>query len=95
MATVVVIVEEYVDPSEIADVMWSVATACEPSDTVDIIRNAWSSALDPRIDAADRSRGQTAHSKMIIDACKPSPGKNAFAPVTALAADEAHALAAK
>jgi hypothetical protein len=40
-----------------------------------------SSALDPRIDAADRSRGQTAHLKMIIDACRlrqmPTPERTA------------------
>jgi hypothetical protein len=57
--------------------------------------NAWSSALDPRINAADRSRGQTAHSKMIIDACKPFAWKDTFASVSALAADEARTLAAK
>jgi hypothetical protein len=47
------------------------------------------------VDAADRSRGQTAHSKMIIDACKPFDRRDTFAPVSALTADEAQALAAK
>jgi 4-hydroxy-3-polyprenylbenzoate decarboxylase len=71
MARLVIIVDEDVDPSDLADVMWAIATRCEPSETVDIIRNFWSSAPAPRIDAADRSRGHTAHSKMIIDTCKP------------------------
>jgi hypothetical protein len=35
------------------------------------MRNPWSWALAPRIDAADCRRGQNAHSKIIIDACKP------------------------
>ena len=55
--------------------MWAIATR---------IRNAWSSALDPRDDAADRSRGQTAHSKIIIDACKPFAWKDTFPPISAL-----------
>ena len=47
MARLDVIVDEDVDPSDLADVMWAITTRCEPSETVDIIRNAWSSALDP------------------------------------------------
>jgi 4-hydroxy-3-polyprenylbenzoate decarboxylase len=94
MARLVVIVDEDVDPPDLTDVMWAIATRCEPSETVDIIRNAWSSALDPRIDAADRSRGQTTHSKMIIDASKPFAAKthsHRFRPQP----DEARAPAAK
>ena len=95
MARLVVIVDEDVDPSDLADVTWAVATRCEPPETVDIIRNAWSSALDPRIDAANRSRDQTAHSKMILEACRPFAWKDTFAPVSALAEVEALARAAK
>ena len=51
MARIVVVVDEDVDPSNLADVMWAVATRCEPSEQLDIVRNAWSSALDPRISA--------------------------------------------
>ena len=63
--------DEDVDPCDLADVMWAIATRCEPAKQVDIIRNAWSSALDPRITPEARERGETSHSKMIIDACKP------------------------
>jgi 4-hydroxy-3-polyprenylbenzoate decarboxylase len=45
------------------------------------VRNAWSSALDPRLTADDRARGQTSHSKMIVDACKPFAWKDSY-PVT-------------
>ena len=44
--------------------------------------------LDPVSTPPDRSRGQTAHSKMTIDACKPFAWKGTFAPVSALASDE-------
>src|SRR5439155_3430678 len=66
MARVVVVVDDDIDPSNLQDVMWAVATRCEPSENVDIIRNAWSSALDPRIPEADKARGITSHSKIII-----------------------------
>jgi 4-hydroxy-3-polyprenylbenzoate decarboxylase len=92
MGRIVVTVDEDVDPSNLADVMWAVATRAEPSESVDIVRNAWSSALDPRITAEDRARGQTSHSKMIIDACKPFAWRNAFAPTSALSNEEARAI---
>jgi 4-hydroxy-3-polyprenylbenzoate decarboxylase len=38
--------------------MWAVAaTRCEPSEQLDVVRNAWSSALDPRIPADAKARG--------------------------------------
>jgi 4-hydroxy-3-polyprenylbenzoate decarboxylase len=49
MGRIVVVVDEDVDPSNLADVMWAIATRCEPSESIDMIRDAWSSALDPRI----------------------------------------------
>ncbi len=88
MGRLVVTVDDDVDPSDLADVMWAVATRCEPSEQVDIVRNAWSSALDPRITPADRARGQTAHSKMIVDACKPFGWKDEFPPASALSQAE-------
>src|SRR5580704_468179 len=49
MARIVVVVDDDIDPSNLADVMWAVATRCEPAEQLEVIRNAWSSALDPRI----------------------------------------------
>ena len=95
MARLVVTVDEDVDPSDLADVMWAIATRAEPAESVDIIRNAWSSALDPRIAPEERSRGQTSHSKMIIDACKPFAWKDTYATTSALTPEEAHEVEEK
>jgi 4-hydroxy-3-polyprenylbenzoate decarboxylase len=92
MGRIVVTVDDDVDPSDLADVMWAIATRCEPSESVDIVRQAWSSALDPRITADDRKRGQTSHSKMIIDACKPFGWKDEFPQTSALSRDDARAI---
>src|SRR5262249_24687919 len=78
MGRLVVTVDDDVDPSDLADVMWAITTRCEPAESVDIVRHAWSSALDPRITADARRRGETSHSKMIVDACKPFAWKEAF-----------------
>jgi 4-hydroxy-3-polyprenylbenzoate decarboxylase len=92
MGRIVVTVDDDVDPSNLADVMWAIATRCEPSESVDIVRRGWSSALDPRITAEDRERGRTAHSKMIIDACKPFCWKDEFPRTSALTPDDARAI---
>jgi 4-hydroxy-3-polyprenylbenzoate decarboxylase len=92
MGRLIVVVDEDVDPSNLADVMWAVTTRCEPSEQIDIIRNAWSSALDPRIPPESKLRGVTSHSKAIIDACRPFAWIDKFPRTSALSPDEARAI---
>ena len=92
MGRLVVTVDEDVDPSNLADVMWAITTRSEPSESVDIVREAWSSALDPRITPAAKARGATSHSKMIIDACQPFGWKAEFPPTSALSQAEARRI---
>ncbi len=91
MGRLVVVVDDDVDPSDLADVMWAVTTRCEPAEQIDIVRNAWSSALDPRIAADAKAAGITSHSKAIIEAVRPFGWKDKYPPTSALTADEARA----
>jgi len=95
MGRLVVVVDEDVDPSNLADVMWAVTTRCEPSESVDIVRNAWTSSLDPRLLPAARAAGATSHSKMIIDACKPFSWISEYPISSALLPAEAAEIEAK
>jgi 4-hydroxy-3-polyprenylbenzoate decarboxylase len=95
MARIVVVVDEDVDPSNLHDVMWAVATRCEPSEQLDVVRNAWSSTLDPRIPADAKARGVTSHSKVIIEACRPFPWLDKFPPTSALSLEESRAIEEK
>ena len=88
MGRIVVVVDEDVDPSNLADVMWAITTRCEPSESVDIVRNAWSSGLDPRIPDEAKKLGMTSHSKMIIDACKPFASRKQYPPTSSLSIQE-------
>ncbi|MGE3708554.1 MAG: UbiD family decarboxylase [Hyphomicrobiaceae bacterium] len=92
MGRVIVVVDDDVDPSNLADVMWAVTTRSEPSEQVDIVRGTWSSALDPRIAPAARAAGQTSHSKMIIDACIPFGMKADYPRTSAISIEEAKAI---
>jgi 4-hydroxy-3-polyprenylbenzoate decarboxylase len=95
MARIVVVVDADVDPSNLNDVMWAIATRCEPSEQIDIVRNAWSSALDPRISPADKARAVTSHSKVLIEACRPFSWQEKFPSTSALSLEEARAVEEK
>ncbi|HEY1541014.1 MAG TPA: UbiD family decarboxylase [Xanthobacteraceae bacterium] len=95
MGRLVVVVDEDVDPSDLNDVMWAITTRCEPSEQVEIVRNAWSSALDPRIPADAKARGTTSHSKLIIEAVRPFAWKDSFPPTSALSHDDARVITDK
>jgi len=92
MGRLVVVVDDDVDPSNLADVMWAITTRCEPSEQIDILRNAWSSALDPRIPPDARLAGVTSHSKAVIEACRPFAWIDQFPKTSALSQDEARAI---
>jgi 4-hydroxy-3-polyprenylbenzoate decarboxylase len=66
-AKFIVVVDEDVDATDINQVMWAIATRCSPEKDVDILRNTWSTWLDPtKNPPEERPYG----SKMIINACK-------------------------
>lgn len=95
MGRIVVVVDEDVDPSNLHDVMWAVATRSEPSESVDIVRNAWSSGLDPRIPAEHKELGLTSHSKMIIEACKAFAWADKFPRTSSMSIEEARDIEKK
>jgi 4-hydroxy-3-polyprenylbenzoate decarboxylase len=90
-----VVVDDDVDPSNLADVMWAITTRCEPAEQIDIVRNAWSSALDPRIPDESKRSGTTSHSKLIIEAVRPFGWKDKYPPTSALTAEEASEISSK
>jgi 4-hydroxy-3-polyprenylbenzoate decarboxylase len=64
----IIAVDEDVDPTDFEQVMWALSTRCNPSDDLDMLRNTWSTGLDPSQYPPDaRPYG----SKVLINACKP------------------------
>ena len=63
----IVAVDEDVDPTDINQVLWAMASRCNPVDDIDILRNTWSTGLDPTQNPPEiRPYG----SKALINACK-------------------------
>jgi UbiD family decarboxylase len=64
-----VVVDEDIDPSNLQEVMWAVATRTDPDLDIDIIKRGMGSKNDPMSIAYTTSAPLT--SKAIIDACRP------------------------
>jgi UbiD family decarboxylase len=63
----IVAVDEDVDPTNTDEVIWAMATRCNPVEDIDILRNTWSTWLDPTQNPPEeRPWG----SKALINACK-------------------------
>jgi UbiD family decarboxylase len=73
-----IVVDDDIDPSDLNEVMWALLTRSDPATSIDIIRNAWSTPLDPRIEPAKRAVGDYTNSRAIIDACKPFHWRDKF-----------------
>jgi UbiD family decarboxylase len=64
----IIAVDDDIDPTDFNEVMWALSTRCHPATDIDLLRNTWSTGLDPSQYAAeDRPYG----SKALINACKP------------------------
>ncbi len=72
------VVDEDIDVSNLEEVMWAMVTRSDPATSIDIIRNAWSTPLDPRIDPVARERGDFTNSRAVIDACRPYHWRDKF-----------------
>ncbi|MBI4491871.1 MAG: UbiD family decarboxylase, partial [Chloroflexi bacterium] len=63
----IVAVDEGVDPTDINQVIWAMSTRCNPSEDIDLLRQTWSTWLEPTQNPPDeRPYG----SKALINACK-------------------------
>ncbi len=72
----VIVVDDDIDPTNTFDLIWAMASRCDPDEDIDIIRKTWSGALDPR-----KKVGDNFNSRGIIDACRPFDWIDEFPPV--------------
>jgi len=84
----VIVVDDDIDVSNVDELMWAVVTRSDPASSIDIITGAWSTPLDPRLDPADRAKGNFTNSRAIIDACRPFHWRDQFPRVNRLTQQE-------
>jgi len=78
MYTYYVAVDDDIDPSELKDVVWAMCTRVNPATSVDIMHNAWTSDLDPRLTPEQKTSGDYTMGRLLINACKPFSWKDSF-----------------
>jgi 4-hydroxy-3-polyprenylbenzoate decarboxylase len=67
----VIVVDDDIDPFDLHDVMWALATRCDPETSLDVCRRIWSYKIDPRLPKHKKEAADYTGAVAIIDACKP------------------------
>jgi 4-hydroxy-3-polyprenylbenzoate decarboxylase len=91
----VILVDEDIDPSDQGEVLWAIATRCDPETSIDVVRNCWGTALDPRLTPEKRARRDFGVSVGIIDATRPFHWRDQFPLVNAISQELRAELLAK
>jgi UbiD family decarboxylase len=74
----VIVVDDDIDVSNLQELIWAALTRADPVKDIDFLRGAWDSPADPRIEPAERAKGNLTNSRMIINACRPYHWRNQF-----------------
>jgi 4-hydroxy-3-polyprenylbenzoate decarboxylase len=72
-----VVVDEDVDPTDIHQVLWAMATRFSPEKDIDVLRTTWSTWLDPTKNPPEE---RVYGSKALINACKEHKYLKVFSP---------------
>jgi UbiD family decarboxylase len=81
MARYVIAVDDDIDPTDLNDVLWAVATRADPATAIELVRKGWGSPIDPLGNVMEE--GFSYNSRAIIDACVPYTKRDVFPPVAA------------
>ena len=88
----VIVVDEDIDPTNVGQVLWAMATRSRPSQSIDILRETWSTFLDPSLNPPEiRPWG----SKALINACMDYKHIKTFSKRTKLAKKTYDAVVAR
>jgi 4-hydroxy-3-polyprenylbenzoate decarboxylase len=74
----VIVVDDDIDPTDVDQVLWAVATRCDPVADIDVLRNCVSDFLDPRLSPDKRRRNDYTASRAVVVACRPYHWRDEF-----------------
>ena len=84
----IIIVDDDIDPSDPQQVLWALATRCDPETQIDIIRGTRGSVIDPVLHPDKKKRGELGLSTAMILACKPYSWIKDFPPTVMSSPEE-------
>ncbi|MEG2765741.1 MAG: UbiD family decarboxylase [Acidaminococcaceae bacterium] len=71
MARYAIVVDDDINPSDINQVMWAVATRTNPASDIDVVRRTFTLPMDPMVSTEDKEKGRIYTSRALINACIP------------------------
>ena len=83
MGRFTVVVDEDVNIFDTDEVLWAMATRCDPAEDIEILKGCWSSPLDTMIPPEKRQCGDLTNSRAVIDATRPFVWRDRFPQVSA------------
>jgi UbiD family decarboxylase len=95
LGRITIVVDDDIDVTNNAEVMWALATRWDPRTQTDIIDGCWSGNLDPMLSPAQRASGEMVNSRIIIYAVKPFAWKDQFPGVNTVDAAYSREVEAK
>jgi UbiD family decarboxylase len=84
LGRIVIIVDDDIDITNSAEVMWALATRWDPKTQTDIIDGCWTGYIDPTLPPGMREAGAPTNSRIIIYAVRPFHWKDEFPKVNAV-----------
>ncbi len=84
LGRIVIIVDDDIDITNPAEVMWAVATRWDPKTQTDIIDGLWTGYIDPMLPPERRESGDITNSRIIIYAVRPWHWRDKFPKVNAI-----------
>jgi 3-polyprenyl-4-hydroxybenzoate decarboxylase len=79
-----IVVDDDIDITNPAEVMWAISTRWDPRTQTDIIDGCWTGYIDPMVEPARRAAGDLTNSRIIIYAVRPFHWKDEFPKVNAV-----------
>ncbi len=87
-----VAVDDDIDPADLKDVLWAMCTRTNPATSLNLLHDAWTSDLDPRLTPEQKRSGDFTMGRVLIDACKPFHWKDSFPEANVFSPAEKRAL---
>jgi 4-hydroxy-3-polyprenylbenzoate decarboxylase len=95
MTRMIIVVDDDIDITDPAEVMWALATRWDPKTQTDIIDGCWTGKIDPMLTEEKRAAGDLTTSRMIVYAVRPYHWKDRFPKVNMVSPEYAEEIRKK
>ncbi|HTI86074.1 MAG TPA: UbiD family decarboxylase [Alphaproteobacteria bacterium] len=95
MSRVVIVVDDDIDITDSAEVMWALATRWDPKTQTDVIDGCWTGHIDPLLSPDKREAGDLTTARIILYATRPYHWKDQFPKVNTVSKGYADTIEAK